>query len=238
MAGEAVRLLADPDVGWRCASAYHTRYGWVRHQHDGYNHFVMDLLPGIVRENSDIVVNEAGRRHTVHFGDVTVHRPQDTPRPCDTTDKDQRPECTPVKPWECRMRRQTYQVLVTGNLLHEIHALDSDGNKGELLQRNEAIEVPFFRLPCMLRSKFCWLSGDAAPARECPMDPGGYFIINGVEKVLMSQLKLRGNLPFVFKAKGTAANKFSYVAEIRSWKNKSSTKKRSQTIYGSFNSSF
>lgn len=205
----AAELLADPEVRWRCASSYHARYGWVRHQHDGYNHFIMDLLPGIVRENSDIVVDQAGRRHTIQFGEITVHRPRD--------------KCTDgtapgahVTPWECRIRRQTYQVAVTGNLLHEIHALDSDGNPTTLLQRNEAIEVPFFRLPCMVRSKFCWLDGDPTPARECPMDPGGYFIINGVEKVLMSQLKLRGNLPFVFPAKGLVAAKYSYVAEVRS----------------------
>ena len=39
----------------------------------------------------------------------------------------------------------------------------------------------------MLRSTHCLLSGltdrDLTQLNECPLDPGGYFIINGSEKV-------------------------------------------------------
>ena len=39
----------------------------------------------------------------------------------------------------------------------------------------------------MLRSTYCLLSGltdrDLCELNECPLDPGGYFIINGSEKV-------------------------------------------------------
>ena len=39
----------------------------------------------------------------------------------------------------------------------------------------------------MLRSKYCLLAGlsdrDLTELNECPLDPGGYFIINGSEKV-------------------------------------------------------
>lgn len=39
----------------------------------------------------------------------------------------------------------------------------------------------------MLRSTYCLLSGltdrDLHEVNECPLDPGGYFIINGSEKV-------------------------------------------------------
>lgn len=43
-------------------------------------------------------------------------------------------------------------------------------------------------IPIMLRSAFCLLSGkkndDLYRLNECPLDPGGYFIINGSEKVI------------------------------------------------------
>ena len=43
------------------------------------------------------------------------------------------------------------------------------------------------KIPIMLRSKYCLLSGladrDLTELNECPLDPGGYFIINGSEKV-------------------------------------------------------
>lgn len=48
---------------------------------------------------------------------------------------------------------------------------------------------------------------------ECPLDPGGYFIINGSEKVLIAQEKMASNTVYVFQEKGS---KYAYKAECRS----------------------
>lgn len=52
------------------------------------------------------------------------------------------------------------------------------------------------KIPIMLRSTYCLLSGltdrDLCELNECPLDPGGYFIINGSEKVRSSA----GGRPF------------------------------------------
>ena len=53
------------------------------------------------------------------------------------------------------------------------------------------------KIPIMLRSTYCVLSGltdrDLTELNECPLDPGGYFIINGSEKVLIAQEKMATN---------------------------------------------
>ncbi len=49
---------------------------------------------------------------------------------------------------------------------------------------------------------------------ECPYDQGGYFIINGSEKVLIAQERSAANIVSVFKK--PAGSNVSYVAEIRS----------------------
>ncbi len=49
---------------------------------------------------------------------------------------------------------------------------------------------------------------------ECPYDQGGYFIINGSEKVLIAQERSAANIVQVFKK--AQPSKYSYVAEIRS----------------------
>lgn len=49
---------------------------------------------------------------------------------------------------------------------------------------------------------------------ECPLDPGGYFIINGSEKVLIAQEKMATNTVYVFKKK---ESKYAHTAEIRSY---------------------
>jgi len=73
------------------------------------------------------------------------------------------------------------------------------------------------KIPIMLRSTYCLLSGltdrDLTELNECPLDPGGYFIINGSEKVLIAQEKMATNTVYVFSKKDS---KYSFTAEIRS----------------------
>lgn len=49
----------------------------------------------------------------------------------------------------------------------------------------------------MLRSNKCVLNGkgemDMARLNECPLDPGGYFVVNGTEKVILVQEQLSKN---------------------------------------------
>lgn len=70
----------------------------------------------------------------------------------------------------------------------------------------------------MLRSGFCILKGleskDLYDLNECPLDQGGYFIINGSEKVLIAQERMAGNHVYVFaKAQPSPV---SFLSEIRS----------------------
>jgi len=57
------------------------------------------------------------------------------------------------------------------------------------------------KIPIMLRSTYCLLNGltdrDLTELNECPLDPGGYFVINGSEKVLIAQEKMATNTGMV-----------------------------------------
>ena len=58
----------------------------------------------------------------------------------------------------------------------------------------------------MVRSKFCHLSSLSKSqivkdAKECRYDQGGYFIINGNEKVLVAQERMANNIVLVFHKK-------------------------------------
>ena len=70
---------------------------------------------------------------------------------------------------------------------------------------------------CALRSNYCLLYGmtdrDLTELNECPLDPVGYFIINGSEKVLIAQEKMATNTVYVFQMKD---GKYAYKTEIRS----------------------
>jgi len=71
----------------------------------------------------------------------------------------------------------------------------------------------------MIRSQFCQLrdledSEITKNAKECVFDQGGYFIINGSEKVIIANERMASNIVLVFHKK--PPSKHSWVAEIRS----------------------
>ncbi|CAG8810621.1 20406_t:CDS:2, partial [Gigaspora margarita] len=71
----------------------------------------------------------------------------------------------------------------------------------------------------MVRSKHCNLyeknDYEIASLQECPYDQGGYFIINGSEKVLIAQERLADNCLFVFKTPPSPST-HTHTAEIKS----------------------
>ncbi|KAK6421431.1 DNA-dependent RNA polymerase II, partial [Elasticomyces elasticus] len=73
------------------------------------------------------------------------------------------------------------------------------------------------KLPVMLKSRICTLrnrsEAELYAFQECPFDQGGYFIINGSEKVLIAQERSAANIVQVFRKKGSPT---PVVAEIRS----------------------
>ncbi|MCJ1269926.1 DNA-dependent RNA polymerase II [Lobaria immixta] len=82
----------------------------------------------------------------------------------------------------------------------------------------EPTKVFVGKLPIMLKSKYCILKNlnedELYNWNECPYDQGGYFIINGSEKVLIAQERSAANIVQVFKK--APPNATPYVAEIRS----------------------
>lgn len=91
-----------------------------------------------------------------------------------------------VTPNECRLRDTTYSAPILVDLAYW---------RGVREVRRKGIVIG--RLPVMLRSSRCILSGksenDMGRLQECPLDPGGYFVINGTEKVILVQEQISKN---------------------------------------------
>ncbi|KFA61168.1 hypothetical protein S40285_02206 [Stachybotrys chlorohalonatus IBT 40285] len=113
------------------------------------------------------------------FTDIRVERP------C-RQDFNESKSRNPVTPMECRLRDMTYAAPIYVDIVYI-------RDKQRIIKKN----VPLGRLPIMLRSSKCRLSGanndQMELMNECPLDPGGYFIINGTEKVILIQEQLSKN---------------------------------------------
>ena len=91
--------------------------------------------------------------------------------------------------------------------------------EGETTVEKEEIKKVFIgKVPIMLRSDYCSLHGhtdkELTELGECPYDEGGYFVINGSEKVLIAQERMSTNHVYVFEKK--QPSKFMWQAECRS----------------------
>ena len=98
-------------------------------------------------------------------------------------------------PNEARLRNLTYAAELTANILVRLTImLDPEEGSREPRIVVKTLSFPnqtICRIPLMLQSKHCLLNGKPGPMLaemgECAYDQGGYFIIDGSEKVLVTR---------------------------------------------------
>lgn len=92
-----------------------------------------------------------------------------------------------VSPHECRLRDLSYAAPLYVDVKYTL---------GSGVVKNKT-GVMLGRIPIMLRSSRCWLRGkthsELEDVKECPYDPGGYFVVRGIEKVILIQEQLSKN---------------------------------------------
>ena len=118
-------------------------------------------------------------------------------------------------PNDARLRNMTYAMSIHYDVVIDYIIEDDDGNKIETTTTLEKIFLG--RFPIMLMSKLCIMNGLDRNVRynmgECRNDIGGYFIIDGKEKVIISQEKFADNMLYI---RDKVNELYSHSAEIRS----------------------
>ena len=119
-------------------------------------------------------------------------------------------------PNDARLRNMTYGFTIHYDVDVDVTYTDDTGayiNKSITLNK-----IYLGTFPIMLHSNLCILRGLTTEARfnlgECRNDYGGYFIINGKEKVILSQEKFGDNMLYVRKNKEDDV--YSYSCEVHS----------------------
>ncbi|KAL6180403.1 hypothetical protein ACLB2K_047066 [Fragaria x ananassa] len=160
--------------------------GVVREHLDSFNYFVITGIKRIVRAN-DRIVSELDPRIYIKFLNVDIGEASVTRDGVTDT----------IAPHTCRLSDMTYSapVKVTVEYVEGAHDLTP--------RRKEGVRI--CTMPIMLRSCKCHLAGksesELARLGECPLDPGGYFVIKGSERVLLIQEQLLKNRIIIDKDK-------------------------------------
>lgn len=153
--------------------------GLVKQHLDSFNYFVNTDIKKIVRANSLIKASRYPHIE-LRFLNVRIGQPSIT--------RDGILEL--VTPQTCRLSDRTYDAPIYVDVEYTQGSAD---NK----IRVPKTDVLIGRLPIMLRSCCCVLSNrdeaELAKLGECPLDPGGYFVVKGNEKVILIQEQLSKN---------------------------------------------
>ncbi|KRY73812.1 DNA-directed RNA polymerase II subunit RPB2 [Trichinella pseudospiralis] len=195
---------------WVVISAYFDEKGLVRQQLDSFDEFIQMSVQKLVEDSPAVEIQSEDHgvhglsetKFSVKFEQIYLSKPTHW-------EKDGAP--APLMPNEARLRNLTYSAP----LYVDISKTIAKNNEEPLVARYEKVFIG--KIPIMLRSTYCLLNRlserDLTDLNECPLDPGGYFIINGSEKVLIAQEKMATNTVYVFSLKDS---KFSFKAECRS----------------------
>jgi DNA-directed RNA polymerase subunit B len=186
---------------WSLLASYFKEIGLVRQHLDSFNTFLEDTLQQIVDETKKIIPDIPD--FFIVFGKITVEEPQ--VREADGATKS-------ITPLEARIRELTY----ASKIYLEMTPVTID----ERTQRphyNETINTYIGKLPIMLKSSRCPLSKMNTPEEfikigEDPSDPGGYFIINGTERALVTQEDLAPNRILIEEA--SKSSSATHIAKV------------------------
>ena len=168
-------LLSENDH-WDLMKSFFNEEGLVKQHLDSYNDFTRNTLQQIIDEIGGIQIEVPNHIYDIKFGAIEIGDPRVVE--VDGTVRE-------VYPREARIRNLTYSAP----LYLEIE-LDDDGR--ETYER-----VNIGDLPIMVKSNLCLLSrhteDELIKLGEDPKEVGGYFIVNGSERVIVSLEDLAPN---------------------------------------------
>lgn len=163
---------------------YFEEHSLVESDITSFNNFVEKGIHNIVEEMGEAkppITPQDVQEYKIKFEKLTIEKPRITE--ADGSQRD-------IYPNEARMRKLSYSA----DMYVEV-SVQIDG-----VQR-ESFTTKIGKLPIMLKSKYCHLHNlsreDLIKHGEDPDDPGGYFILNGNERVLITVEDLASNKVFV-----------------------------------------
>jgi DNA-directed RNA polymerase II subunit RPB2 len=183
-------------------------YPYTRHHIESYDQFLQEDLPSIIRSKNPIVIlkdlldgetnmykyrveifigGEDGK--AIEIGTPTIH----------FQEKD---DIRILYPNEARLRNLTYASTVYADIIVKITYINELKEVRDISPSVETFKKwPLFKMPIMLHSRYCILHNKSKEflkqAGECPYDNGGYFIVDGSEKVLITRQEQAFNTLYI-----------------------------------------
>jgi DNA-directed RNA polymerase II subunit RPB2 len=194
-------------------------YPFTHHQINSYDQFIANDIPAIIKASNPILLLEEKIKNTDEFiykveifvgglngdqffiGTPTISLKENT-------------EIRTLYPNEARLRNLTYASIIEANIVIRITFTRPNelGKLEKFVVLFDSVNdkkyaylshIPLFQIPIMLHSRYCLLNDKPnvflKQVGECPYDYGGYFIIDGSEKVLITRQEQAFNTLYITK---------------------------------------
>jgi len=165
---------------------YFERHSLVESNIESYNNFIEKGIQEIINETQEIIptiIPVEVKDFKIKLGKMEVEKPQLIE--ADGSKRD-------IYPNEARLRKLTYSAPVYLNISAYVDGVE-----------REQFKALIGKIPVMVKSKYCNLHGlnkeNLIQKGEDPEDLGGYFILNGNERVLIVVEDLVSNRLFIEK---------------------------------------
>jgi len=220
------------DISWKLIDIYFkdNPNNLVQHHLESYNYFFQYGIKNIIRENNPIRYierenssnpsdNETRNELLLYLGGKSGNKIY-FGKPIIYDDNN----VHFMYPNDARLRNMTYGITIHYDVDVDVisyeQAIDTQ-TKTEIMEKKTTSitleKIYLGKFPIMLQSDLCILKSLSPEVRfnmgECRNDYGGYFIIDGKEKVIIPQEKFADNMIYIRQNK--ADDLYSHSAEIR-----------------------
>ena len=215
---------ATQEDAWVVIDKYFDAKGLVAQQIDSFDEFILVTIQEMIDDQGEIIVTPQEQfipgqtaemySYCIKFNQVFISKPAIFEADGDIRE---------MFPHEARLRSRTYCAPMFIEIEYKQYQLNDKQqydpiNDEPTYHEQLPDKVLLAYVPVMLKSRCCLIHGlkdiDLAKVGECVFDQGGYFVINGSEKVIIAQERMSNNHVYVFKKQ--QPSKFEWVCETRS----------------------
>lgn len=191
--------------------------GLVKHHIDSYDNYIINTIPQIfnnIHIEKEKIFGIVRKTTTIKFNNPYLSRPQ-------FIEEDK--TITYITPSESRIRNITYQAPLYVEVEKKVKKENLES--GDTHEKTIREKVIIGWLPVMLHSSFCVLYGkkgkELSRLNECEYDQGGYFIVNGTEKVaIFPEIPIVNSFNVFSPTKGTIEAEIRTQIDFKFRKNK------------------
>lgn len=182
----------------------------LSHLYNSYDKFIEDVMVFLTRDDHpfhEYYTQTKKYTHGFRFSDVVMELP--------VLDN----EIEPMSPSYARIENKTYAGKFKFTMEQYVSITDTNTDETETKIVGKPEKGIPISVPIMIRSRYCNINNHREIEKsESLYEPGGYFVIKGVDRVIISQDSMAPRHILVFEKKDTSG--YSYVCQVNSKPNR------------------